>query len=225
MVMELSTTTEEALENAGRDGLVVRYLLTIKGRNREDNSPEEINMWTGELPMTIQYINPKTLAVESRVFQAGAGWLTIPAIPQKIELEARSIRLSFSRIPPAAINIIRAYDPKLQAVWIHRALYNPSTRVIVDPAYCLFNGFVNKAPITIPETGGTGTVDLECSSNSRYLTRTRGDKFSDEYLKRRDGDRFGRYLDVAGLWRVFWGEEDAKVGGKGKKHRRERFST
>lgn len=219
MVMSLSTATQEAL---AKKELVVRHLLWLQGRNRSTNEMEYIGMWTGELALDIPVIDPQTQTTEVRSYQPGAGWLKLPSIPQKIELEARSIRIMFSRLPPAAVNIIRAYDPKLRKIEIHRALFDPATRTIVDPAYCLFAGFINRAPINVPTPGGEGEVELEASTNSRYLTRTRGDKFSDAFLKRRNNDRFGKYLDVAGLWRVFWGEEDSKVG-EGKKHRRERF--
>lgn len=213
--------TQNALANAARDGLVVRHLLHIEGKNRSTGVIEEINIWTGELALDLPYINPKTLGTNSRVYQPGAGWLQVPSIPQKIELEARSVRLTFSRLPAAAINIIRTYDPKLQTVEIHRALFNPSTRNLIAPAYCLLSGFCNRAPIKVPAVGGEGDVEMEVSSNSRFLTRPKGDKFSDEFMKRRT-DRFGRYLDVAGIWRVFWGEKE-HTSGKGKSSKRERF--
>ena len=223
MPKNLSTNTLTALQNAGTNGIVVRYLLHIEAKNISTGAAEEVNIWTGELPLDIDAINPRTGNVVTRTYQAGANWMKIPSIPQSIELEARSLRLTFSRLPPAAINIIRAYNPKLQQVEIYRALFDPQTRAMVDPAYCLFSGFINQAPLTVPENGGEGDIELECSSYARYMSRPRGDKFSDECLKRRNaGDRFGRYLDVAGLWRVFWGEEDSHVG-RGKTDRRERF--
>lgn len=221
MVMTLNPDTVAALE-ANR--LIPRYLLHIEGRNRSTGDIEEVNIWTGELPLNIPVIDPKDQSIVYRAYQAGHGWLTIPPIPQKIELEARSLRLTFSRLPPSAINIIRAYDPKLGKVEIHRALFDPDTHQIVDPAYCMFLGFVNRAPIEVPAVGGEGTIELECSTNSRYLTRKRGDKFSDEFMKRRHNDRFGKYLDVAGLWRVFWGEEDSHIG-KGKSKRKEKYDS
>ena len=41
-------------------------------------------------------------------------------------------------------------------------------------------------------------------------------------VKRRAGDLFGKYLDVAGAWRVWWGQEETIVGS-GKNKPREKF--
>jgi hypothetical protein len=112
---------------------------------------------------------------------------------------------------------------------IHRGIFDVATNQIVDPAICRFQGYINSAPITVPKSGNSkdgssseGGIDLECVSRSRILTKTSGQLFSDETLKKRSGDRFGRYLDMAGQWRVWWGQETKEIGGE-KKPIKERF--
>lgn len=218
MVMNIDNDTLAALQDARSRGIMPRYMLRIVGKNRSTGESEPINIWTGELTQGIPVINPKTQLAVTRTYQAANTWLRIPPIPQKLELEARSIRLTFSRLPAPVINAIRLYDPKMGEVEIHRGLFDPATHNLIAPAYCIFSGFVNKAPIKVPAAGKEGTVEMEVSSYSRFLTRTSGSKFSDEYLKRRgNGDRFGQYLDVSGLWRIFWGEDEKELNSKEKK--------
>lgn len=224
MVATYDPDVQAALERAGVDGLIVRYLLHLEGRNRDTDANEELNLWTGEITRDLEVENPRLGTIQTRNYTSAHGWLKLPSIPQKLELEARSLRLPFSRLPQEAIDIIRVYDPKFKKMDIHRMIFDKESRQPIAPAKCLFFGFINSAPITVPEAGGEGIVELEVSTTSRYLTRTRGDKFSDEFMKRRENDRFGKYLDVAGMWRVFWGEEEENPGKGGKKHRRERFS-
>jgi hypothetical protein len=223
MVQTFDPDVQAALEAAGTDGLILRYLIHLEGRNRDTDEIEELNLWTGETNRSLQVENKRTGAIVSRDYTAAHGWLKLPSIPQKLELEARSLRLGVTRLPQEMIDMIRVYDPKLRRVDMHRMIFNKVTRQPIAPATCIFLGFMNSAPINVPEAGGEGEIELEFSMNSRYLTRTRGDKFSDEFMKRRENDRFGKYLDVAGLWRVFWGEEEDRAG-KGKKHRKEHFS-
>lgn len=224
MVATYDPDVQAALDRAGVDGLVVRYLIHIEAKNRDTAETESLNLWTGEITRDLQVENPRTGGIVTRTYVSGHGWLKLPSIPQKLELEARSLRLPITRLPQEVIDIIRTYDPQFKQIDLHRMIFDKVTRQPLAPAKCLFFGFTNSAPIEVPAAGGEGVVELEMSTTSRYLTRTRGDKFSDEFLKRRDNDRFGKYLDVAGLWRVFWGEEEERLGKGGKKHRRERFS-
>jgi hypothetical protein len=99
-------------------------------------------------------------------------------------------------------------------IQIHRGLFDPETRQLVDPALCRFDGFINNAPIRTPKSGSEGSVDAECVSYARMLTRVSGELFSDEVLKKRSGDRFGQYLDVSGDWRIWWGQEEKVIGEK-----------
>lgn len=222
MALEFDPAVQAALEAAGTDGLILRYLIHLEGRNRDTDEIETLNLWNGETDRSLQVENKRTGTIDTRNYIAAHGWLRLPSIPQKLELEARSLRLGITRLPQEMIDLIRVYDPKLRRVDMHRMIFSKETREPIAPATCILLGFINSAPISIPIAGDEGEIEIEFSMNSRYLTRTRGDKFSDEFMKRRDNDRFGKYLDVAGLWRVFWGEEEDHAG-KGKKHRKEHF--
>jgi len=209
---DLGSNTFQALQAAPRNGLVVRDLVWIKARNRDTGLQEEIGLWAGKVPLAVPVIDPETGAStgNDRVYQP-LGQLSVPSIPAGMALEVRTIRIKISRLSDAVINAIRLYDARMAVIEIHRGVFDVDTGQIVDPALCRFSGYVNAAPIDIPKKGSDGGIELECVSRSRILTRTSGLLFSMETLKKRMSDLFGSYLDVAGAWRIWWGQDEKAI--------------
>jgi hypothetical protein len=219
---DIGINTSVVLQNAPRNGIIMRDMVTITAKHRDDpDVTERLCIWNGKVPTSISVIDPKDGSTSNREFQP-LGQLAIPLIPSTMELEVRTIRLTFSRLSLALLNAIRLYDAKMAPIEIHRGIFDPVTGRLTDPALCRFFGFINSAPITISPSGKTGGIELECVSYSRIMTRTSGKLFSDETLKERGGDRFGQYLDVAGDWRVWWGQ-DEKIVGERKGRPKEKF--
>ncbi len=214
--------TTAALTNAAQNGIAPRNFVYIKAKNRTTGAIEEVGFWNGLETVDVPVIRPSDGAWINRTYHGGGSLLHIPSIPAGMALEVRTLRLTFSRLAEAVINAVRGYDTKLAPIEIHRGFLDPNTMRLVAPAICRFDGFVNHAPIKVPEAGGEGSIEIECVPYSRMLTRTNGAKFSDEMLKKRSGDRFGRYLDVAGRWRASWGEKEKTIGDR-KHPPKERF--
>jgi hypothetical protein len=209
---DIGVNTAIALQNAPRDGLIMRDLVWITAKHRDDpDVKESMGLWTGRVPTTIPVIDPSDGSTVDRVYQP-LGQLDVPSIPATMDLEVLTIRLSFSGLSTALLNAIRLYDAKMASIEIHRGIFDTATGRIVDPAMCRFFGFINSAPITTAPEGRAGGIELECVSYSRILTMTSGKLFSDETMKERDGDRFAQYTDVDGDWRVWWGQEEKVVG-------------
>jgi len=225
MTKTLGANTLLALQNARTNGLVIRDFVHITAKNRTTGEDEQIGLWTGRVPVSAAIIDPANGDTVSLAYQGIGGLLSIPPITSSTELEVRTFRLRFSRLSGAMMNAIRLYDPKMAPIMIHRGFFDPTSNRLVDPATCLFDGYISKAPIRIPkatEDANEGGIDLECVSRSRILTRTSGALMSHQTLKKSRDDMFGKYLDAVGGWRIFWGEEDQdRKKGKGKK--RERF--
>ncbi len=222
MVKSADANTYAALQSAREIGIVPRNFVYIKARNRDTGATEAIGFWNGLETVTAPVIRSSDGATETREFVGGGALMSVPSLPAGMSLEVRSIRLVFSRLSEAVINAVRAYDPKLGSIEIYRGLLDPNSMKLVAPAICRFDGFINNAPIKVGKAGGEGSVEIEAVPFSRTLTRTNGAKFSDETLKKRSGDRFGRYLDVAGRWRATWGQKEAEIGDR-KDPPRERF--
>ena len=219
MTKVLGVNTQAALADAPRRGLVIRDFVHIRAKNRGTGDLEGIGFWNGIVPMTAEVTDPSDGSTVSNLYQAGGALLKMPSIPAGLNLEVRTIRLQFSRLSEAVLNAIRLYDAKMAPIQIHRGIFDPTTRRLVDPAICRFDGYINRAPVRLPKAGGTGTVDLECVTYARILTRTSGKKFSHETIKdRTSGDLFAKYVDVAGGWRIFWGEEETDMRKWGKRN-------
>jgi hypothetical protein len=214
MTKTIGVNTSVALQNARKTGLVVRDFVTIRPKDRSTGAQTELCLWNGHVPITAIVIDPKDGTSDSRVFNAAGSLLDIPPIPAGLMTEVRTVRIRLSKLTAEVLNIMRTYDAKMAPVEIHRGLFDPDTRRLVDPAICRFVGFINNAPIRTPKAGSEGFVEAECVSQSRILTKTSGLLFSMEALKKRSGDLFGKYLDVAGAWRVWWGQEEKPLSDK-----------
>lgn len=222
MTKTFGINTSAALSGARRNGLVVRDFVSVQAKDRNTGDMDWLCVWNGKVPVTASIIKPSDGSTITRDFQAMGSLLQIQAIPGSMGLEVRTIRVKLSKLPDAVLNIFRTYDARMAPIQIHRGLFDPDTRQLVDPAQCRFDGFINNAPIRTPKAGGEGAIEAECVSFARMMTRKSGKLFSDETLKLRSGDRFGKYLDEAGAWRVWWGQEE-KVVGNGKTPIKEKF--
>lgn len=216
----LQINTLVALENAPRKGIGLRNFVWLTAKNRDTGAAESIGVWNGMAPVTVDVVNPKNGTTISRDYVAGGALLSVPSIPATLVTEVRSVRIRVSNLSPAIINAIRLYDLQMAPVQIHRGIFDPETGMLVDPAECRFEGFVNSAPITNGKSGGEGFIEIECVSSSRVLTKTSATRFSYETIKARPKptsgavDHFGKYLAVAGAWRIWWGTDERQLGHK-----------
>lgn len=221
MTKDLGINTSVALQNARITGLVIRDFVSVYGKDRSTGAHSWLCLWSGEVPVDADIIDPHDGSTISRTFQHGA-LVSLPSIPAGLETEVRTIRVRLSKLSPAALNIIRTYDAKMAPIQIHRGVFDLESHRLVDPALCRFDGYINNAPIKTPKVGGDGYIEAECVSRSRILTKTSGKLFSDEVLQERSGDRFGQYLDTAADWRIWWGQEESIIAPK-KDKPKERF--
>ena len=219
MVMSVPVNTYNALQNAHLNGVVPRDFVWISALNTTTDLIENIGLWSGSVPVTVNVIQPSDGATVSRVYQGLAGLMAVPSIPMTMKLEVRSIKLTFSNLSLEILNAVLVFNPKNQPIEIHRGLLDPATMNLVDPAECRFDGLINKAPFKRARSGNDGQVILECQSHARTLAKGNPAKLSDEFHKRRSGDRFGRYYDV--VPKIVWGQED--VVHEKKQRPRERW--
>lgn len=205
----LDANTIAAIQS--RTAIVPVNLIQITARNRSTGEPEYLRLWSGWDTADMQVLDPDTLLPASRTYHAGGGVIEWPAIPLESDLTIRTIRVRLSQINTQVLDAIQGYDAKHAPVEIHRGYLDPETMQPVAPAVPRFLGWVNGAPKRIPAAGGEGGIELSVVSHTRSLTRLNPLKRSDEFQRRRAGDRFRRYTDVAGGWlaNVHWGEAKA----------------
>lgn len=207
-----SVDSATAAHLQARAGTIPRDFLWIEGKNRETGAAESIGFWNDLDTVTVTVISGETGLPAARDYVGSGTLISADAIPLVSDLTIRTIRIRLSQIDEGVAQAIRGYDPRLAHVEFHRGLFDPDTRNLVAPPLPHFLGRINAAPIQTPPAGSDGSITLSVVSHSRELTRTNAAKKSDETQKRRSGDRFRRYSDVAGEWNVPWGQPDARRG-------------
>jgi hypothetical protein len=214
MVLTVPTNTYNYLQAATRYGLVPRYAVWINAKNRETDEMEHIGIWNDGYAKTLPVKRPDTGDVVERVYQPGAGLMTIPDIPQKMSLEIATLTITFARLTPAIINAVKVYNPRRQSIQIHLALFEPGSGKIIDPAICIWDGIVNRTPVKRDGVGGKGVIELETANHPVNLEQTNATKMSADFFEAR-GDEAGRH--IATLWkiRIPWGQDAIHHGTTG----------
>lgn len=204
-----STATGNYLSSvAAKDA---RSLLWIVAKNRDTGAPESIGFWNGDDHRTF------TIGGQARTYYGAGALIAIPSITYQVGLVVRMQSVSVSAIAPEIQTALRGYEPRLAAVEIHRALFDPDSGALVDEPHRMFKGEINTVTFSVSATGEVG-CEIELASQARSLTRTLTALRSDNALRgRHPGDRFFRYADVSGSVDVFWGEKRAgrKATGSG----------
>lgn len=209
----IDTATAAALANAPDRGLVSRNLVWFYGRTLADPAVRvAFAFWNDLDSVDITVEDPKTGGTATRTYVGDGSLLKVSDIPLTSDLTVRTVRVTLSQIHATVQNMARGADIRLAEVQIHRAILDPDTRQLVS-AKCHFVGKVDKAPIGTPSVQSEGSIEIECVSDTRELTRSNPAKKSDEFMKGRSGDRFRRYTGTANV-PIFWGVEKERPAGK-----------
>ena len=192
-----------AAARAARVSTHVEVLVWILARNRSTGEVESMGLWSGDDVVDF------TIGAETRTYYGAGALLEVPDIQASTGLEVRTISLTLAAMSPEVETLIRGYDVRFGAVQIHRAEFGPTGALLGEPER-IFKGFVNGAPITTPEIGGTGSAALQCVSHSRVLTRHGSVTKSDQVQQSRGGDRFRRYGTLTAAAAIYWGEKKGR---------------
>lgn len=204
----VDSLTEAAVQS--RSGIIRRNFVWITAKNRTSGAEETMGLWNGDHDITINVISGITGLSTARDYVGCGPLLGIGPIPLVSDLTVRTVTVSLSPIDAAVEQAIRGYDPRQGKIEIHRGFYSLDNQIIVAPPIPRFVGRINKSPINTPAAGGEGSIEIECVSDSRELTRINPAKKSDETQKLRSGDRFRKYTTVAGEVSIFWGMDNEK---------------
>jgi hypothetical protein len=185
---------------AARQGFVIRLLFYAWPKNRSTGAVEEVGLWTGATHQDF------TIGGDLRSYAGAGGVMAIAPVISAIGLDIRHQRVTLSAIFPEVEDLMRGYDPHRAPAELHRALYDPASRALIEEPHRLFKGFITKAKITRPEAGAMATVDLTLASTARNLTQPLAVRQSDASQRLRAGDRFFKHADVSGEVDVIWGE-------------------
>lgn len=212
-----------AIQNAQESGLIVRRSLTIWPKDRDTGVATMFGLWTGDDETEQDVKDGENGGVDTRVFYGGVN-LKIPTIPRVSGLSVYSFKISMSQIADAVQTIFRTYDPRLAKVEVHEWILAQSGLPVAEPE-SVFLGRVSDSDVQTPAVAGDGAYSISIESDSmRMLTRKNPATRSDEFQKRRSGDRFSKYTNASALTEVYWGENKPPTlrggGGGGPDNRK-----
>lgn len=197
-------TLSPAIQNAlASGGLVSRVLVWFQARNRATSDVETIGLWTGADNQTF------TVEGQARSYFGAGNIIDVPPVVYKTGLDVQVYRLGITTITNEARQLIRAYDPRFAGVEVHRALFDPISRALIDAPHRVLAGTIDEVELSRPPAGGQASCYLSVVTTARLLTYGLPNKNSNANQRRISGDLFLRYADAEA--EVWWG---SKPGNK-----------
>lgn len=186
---------------AGQRDIVARVLIWITARDRVTGAPDSIGLWTGDDQQVF------SIGGVDRIYHGAGAVLSVPPMVYRAGLDVRMHSIALSPLAAPVVQAVRAYEPRLAPVEMHRALFDPASMQLVAEPHRIFRGWVDELKISTPEKGGEASVSISLASAARALTRAVPQMKSDATQQLRSGDRFRRWIAISGAVDVAWGEE------------------
>lgn len=200
--------TLDVLTRAPTEGIKVRDFVWIENVG----GTAGWGFYTGADPaISLDVISGRTGTTETRTYYGAGALQSVGDITLTVGLDVKNVTIALSNIHPEVQNVIRGQNIRNGRVEIHRGIIDPRTDELADPPMVHFVGTVNKASPRRPSIGGSGGIELRCTSITNELTRSNPAMFSDATLRRRSGDRFGRYLETMANVKLPWGADPMEV--------------
>lgn len=197
--------------------LVARDFLWVVARDRITGDAVADGNWSGLGDYTAEVIDPNTGGTVERLYHGSQGLISISNIPLVSNITVQTVTIVMSQVNDRVEALVRQYDAKQARVEIHRGLFSPDTRQLVDPAVCRFVGFVDTIEVKTPRENETGGVTLSCKSHTQEMTRANSETRSHDSQQRRlANDAFYQDVAVVGEWEHFWGKASGPIAPAAK---------
>lgn len=185
---------------ANPESINAHILVYVSAKDRTTGVVTPVGIWTGDDDLVF------TINGASRTYYGRGGLIEVPAINYTSELNVNTIDVEFAPLSSEVAQMIRGYDSRQAPVEIHRAVFDPTSNVLLEEPHRIYRGRVDKIQISTPKQNGTARLTMTVASNSRSLTRNIPSRRSDETQKLRSNDRFMRYTTVTQVVETLWGE-------------------
>jgi hypothetical protein len=191
--------------------VAARDLVWITARPIGGGDPVDYGFSTLVRNVDIEVRSGRTGAVVSRPYRGVGGAFKLGSIALTSDITVRSVDIDLPAIDATVADMLRGHDMRNAPVEIHRAYYDPDTRLQLAPAKPRFVGTVDGAPIETPVAGSAGRARITCVSTTRELTRANPDVRSHQSQLARSGgtDDFYMHTAVVADWQIFWGQAQA----------------
>lgn len=189
----------EIAEHEKRIGVLSRNLVWFEARNRTTGLTETIGLWDGG------DVRVFTIDGDARTYY-GPSIIQLPEIVGGVGLDVRQSTMTVPHLTPEVQNLIRAFEPRLAPVEMHKAVFSLETNELLAVRR-VYKGAISKAPIKTGGDGETGEARLTLVSAARSLTRKLSLYRSNaDQLARSATDTAREYASTTGLKEVWWGE-------------------
>lgn len=206
-----SSTLQNALLSRS---IVFRDFLWIIARDRSTGNPYPYGFWSDVGSVSVQVVNPLSQSAVTRSFEGAGTLISISDIPAVSNLTVQTITIEMSQINDSVAATVRGYDLKQARVEVFSGYFDPNSRALLEPAFCRFQGFVDKSEIKTPKEGEAGSIVLTCNSHLAELTRSNPDTRSHATQQNRSyGDGFFQDVAAVGDWNIEWGRYSSTGGG------------
>lgn len=183
-----------------RGGIRPRVFFRFTAKNRQTGADETLCLWTGADAQQF------SIGGQLDTFYGAGAIMTIGRLKNEMGTTIRRMSVTLAHLTPEVTNLIRLYNVKRAPVTIWSMLFSTESGLPLTPAVRRFKGYVDKAPITTAEKGGTSSCTVDMFSVSRNLSRRVPSKFSNDNQKlRNSADNMLQYIGVTGLIQVAWG--------------------
>lgn len=200
--------TAAQLAQIGPGAAGFRDFIWFEVKNRDTGAPFTQGYWNDlgayvDAPVD----DPTAGGIVNRTYQGAGQLVTVSPFSEVIGLTAQTITVELSQVRDDVLNMLQGYQAKQGKVQFHQAVFNPNTLRIVDHALLMFSGYIDRVNVQTPRAGDTGSVSIECISDTqeamRSYTGTRSD--ADQKL-RNPNDNFYQHAASVGTWEIFWGQ-------------------
>lgn len=211
MTRTLSPENQAALQ-AGQ--LIERDFVWFVVRDWETGEDVTDGYWSDIGTRVFPVIDPETGGSQDRELFGADGLIEISDIPHVSTLSVQQVTIKLSQVSDRVNDLLRSYDCKQGRVEIYRGLFDPDTRNLVAPAYGVFVGYIDEAPINTPAENEQGDVTLTCTSHTQEITRTNPDTRSHASQQlRAPGDTIFTDTTVVKDWVLWWGKSPSTAPG------------
>lgn len=188
--------------------IVFRDFLWLIPRNMETGNPAPYGFWSGAGNISAQVVNPLSGGAVARNFEGAGALISISDIPAVSNITVQTVTIRMSQLNDDAQAVVRGYDLKQGRVEIYSGYFDPESRVLLEPAFCRFQGFVDFVDVHTPKESDDGYMELTCTSHTSELTRTNPDTRShDSQQARLAFDAFFKDVVAVSDWNIFWGQK------------------
>lgn len=192
----------------GNSDVIVRQLLWIEAKNRTTGAVETIGLWTGEDHRDF------VIGGVSRTYYGCGQFIGLGDLTAESGLNIRRLTVSMTPISPEVEQVLRGYNPKMAPVEVHLAFFSTDSENLITAPLRVFQGWIDKFPISTPAKNGEGEGRIEMVSTTRILTNRLAIKRSNDSQQRRlSGDTFFQDVTVSGQLQTPWGEKTAGQSG------------